>query len=301
MKKLLLIILTLMMLMFTSCSKKQEETTDTDSLVTIIVNTDWTARVALAIDDQPLEFDEDIPVQFIVEHVANGSVVTVTTEEKNDEHMFVKWKVNGQDYSNDLTISVVADQDLEFLAVFAYDNEYDGPTAGSVEEIETIGDILGLPGYGSTYGLDRLFHAFELNGQIYRVVANLDEQTADKLWQLDILDPNYKADYNELVGPIKVDLIDNISEKIPSQSELDTLIGKTGGQLLDDGWYIWYTNYEDKQFGMSHGLFSYNIIFNEDVEYKEDVNDEDIIRPLTVASITYESIDDIADFETSIP
>lgn len=78
---------------------------------------------------------------------------------------------------------------------------------------------------------------YEKNGIYYRAIAmSASEKTMDALFALEWDAPDRDKQERELLGSIVIDKIENLSEQIPPQSELNKLIGKTGKELLADGW-----------------------------------------------------------------
>ena len=71
--------------------------------------------------------------------------------------------------------------------------------------------------------------------------------------------------------------------------EAKAVLDETGGDLLDEGWtYSWYM-YEEKQFGMEYGLFTYTVTFEGDLDTSKEMDDE-ALRPLKVVSIVRDGI-----------
>ena len=104
---------------------------------------------------------------------------------------------------------------------------------------------------------------YEKNGIYYRAIAmSASEKTMDALFALEWDAPDRDKQERELLGPIVIDIIENLSEQIPPQSELDKLIGKTGKELLADGWMTsGCYDLEEMVFGMDKGMFSYDVSF----------------------------------------
>lgn len=83
--------------------------------------------------------------------------------------------------------------------------------------------------------LNHYIDAFELNGVYYRAVATLTDEQEQAIFDLDWNDPDHDAKEAEILNPIAIDSIENLTEQIPAQAELDKLVGKTGKDLLDEG------------------------------------------------------------------
>ncbi len=183
-------------------------------------------------------------------------------------------------------------------------SENDSEAAGSaadeapvdLDSVKTIGELTGLPDVGSACYEDTYVYAFEQDGTIYRAIADCPKVISDKIFALDHDDPDYAAKLKFLIGPLTITRIDSLTEQIPSQEELAQLAGKTGKDLFNEGWTCGGWDLETKEFYMSHGPFEFTVIFDGEFPESEDFEEEDI-APLTVRSVTFQSISDPADLE----
>ena len=204
MKKLFILCLSLLLLM-SACAKKEEEVPQTDTgMYLIMVNTDGMGSIAVTEGEGDPQFDSEFPTQSFGTYVAEGSKMTLAARADEDS-MFVKWTKDGSTCSNEPQITVTVNEDCEYIAVFSMSNNYDGPTAEKIEDIKTIGDVLGLPFFGYTALEDRLIYAFELDDVVYRAVAPLDQETYEAIFDLDFFDPQYHEKFNGLMEPIVVE------------------------------------------------------------------------------------------------
>ena len=295
--KKLLSVLFVVLLVLAGCANNKPQPGQEAETVTIQINTDGIGIIAAAQGDEELKFDEQYPAQSIVMNVEKGTSVTMEAKEQEEDYVFVKWTKDGEDFATDKQISVVVDTDVEYRAVFMMSSGYEGATVENIEDAKVIGDILGLPTYGYGSSEDKLVYAFELKGVVYRAVAKLEKATADAIFALDFSDPEYEKKYNELVAPLVIDHIDNLNELIPPQEELDKNIGKTGGDLVNEGWRCSYGNFEDGEAGMGHGFYSYVVKFDGKITRNDDAEMEDLIKDMKVVSVTYEGIGDAANPE----
>ena len=178
------------------------------------------------------------------------------------------------------------------------------PTAAvsteAIESFKTVGDVLALENTQNTQSAayeDTFVYVFDLDGTIYRVIAAIPEEISGKVQALDAIDPDYNDKLAELVSPLEIDRYENISSMIPSQEELDTLVGKTGQDLLDDGWINSGYNLDTMEFFMDHGMFSYTVVFDGKLEQSDDLDAEKEIRPLTIRSVVYQGLADATTLE----
>jgi len=220
MKRIMTLLIVLIMFVATGCSNKQEPVSP-DELCLVKVETEGIGQIATAQGEEELVFDDEFPVTSSYMNVVAGTQVKMAVRQNNQDWMFVKWKKDDADFSTEAEITVTVDEPVSYLAVFALSNGYDGSTASTIEEAKTIGDILGLPSFGYSAVEGSYIAAFELNGTVYRAVADLSKEQFDSIMNLQFDDPDHDRKLNEIVAPLEIRQIDNVSEKIPDQSELD--------------------------------------------------------------------------------
>lgn len=98
---------------------------------------------------------------------------------------------------------------------------------------------------------------------------------------------------------MEIEKIENLNETILSQEELDALMGKTGQELLDDGWVWTGHDLEAMEFWMQKGAFTYTIVFDGKVDEADyDTFDaEEGIREMTVKSAAFYELGDATNIE----
>jgi len=291
MKKLLTGIL-LMLVLISGCAKKQEPIT-AENGVLIRVNTEGIGIIGLGVYGEEPHFDPEFPAQSTGAYVLPGDTAKIEARETEEGWHFVKWKKNGVDYSTDTLITVTVDEEVEYVAVFMMAGAYEGESVDNIEDAKTMGDILGLPTYGTSTSPTQVIQAIELNGVVYRVIADLTQEQSDAIFALDMSDPEFDRKYNELVAPLEITRIENVSEIIPTQEQMDVIVGRTGEQLLNDGWTAWYYNAEEDVVGMYHTFFAYKVKFDKPLG-NFDGEIEDQIKDLTVVEVAYDGIGDVA-------
>ncbi len=176
-------------------------------------------------------------------------------------------------------------------------SETSQPAAASadVTSFKTIGDIFAANPEERERGNteDTYFIVFDLGGTLYRAYADLPKDVFDQLMALEFDDAEYEEKHRAIAAPLEIRQLDNLTEMIPPQEELDKWIGKTGQDLIDDGWTEGFGyNLADMDFYLNKGPFSYVVRFEKDKEY---VNSDDFdvfktIAPLTITSVTYDGI-----------
>lgn len=170
-----------------------------------------------------------------------------------------------------------------------------------IEDIQTIGDALALKSSETqSAAYDTVFvYVFTLGGVYYRVLAPMTEETAAAIWALDY-DENYEANWTALVAPLKIEKVENLSAQIPSQAELDKLIGKTGAELLDEGWQSFGYNLETREFFLANDPFKYRVTFDGELETEDPFEEYEAIASLTVRSIVFDGLGDAANIDAEL-
>ena len=173
------------------------------------------------------------------------------------------------------------------------------PKEVSLDSLVTIGDVQssGIELLGNGYDSEHYVCALELDGICYRFVADIPQDVSSAIWDMDFSDPDHDKKVDALLAPLEFVQIENLTETIPSQEELDAWIGKTGRDLLDDGWYISGYNLDEAEFWMNHGPYQMLVTFNEELEVGTVIDEEGLISPLTIKSVVYEGLGDVTNLE----
>ena len=257
--------------------------------VLVKINTDGPGYIAFSEDGTKPEFDEEFPATSAFTHVKKGSVIGLSTRGE-EGYQFVKWIRNGAYFSEETEITAPVEEDTEFIAVFGVSSGFEGPAVENIGDAKTMADVLALPGYESATTDDCYVYVFEQKGIMYRAVCDIDSGVQDRIFELDFEDPEYTKKYNAIIAPLEIARMDNLTEMIPGQEELDAWIGKTLGDLLDKGWSYSGYNLEDKEFNMNYGLFSYVVGYEGEPAGGPEELEEGMIRPLVVTSVTYDRL-----------
>ena len=159
----------------------------------------------------------------------------------------------------------------------------------------TLGDVFAYDISDSSFSEYLYACVFEKDGVTYRAIAQMPADVSEAVWALDFFDENYDSLVREAVAPLSIMQLDNLTELIPSQEELDTLVGRNVQELVDEGWYYWYWNMDEKELGMYYGPFSYLITFDGTPEDPENF-DATQSGALTVRSVKYNGIGDATSY-----
>ena len=156
-------------------------------------------------------------------------------------------------------------------------------------EFKTLGELIqakGVEERQSAHSDHYYVYVYEQGGKFYRAVAALSEELSEQLFDLDIFDDNYEAKVIELISPLEIARLENLSETLPSLDEMNKWVGKTGEELFDAGWTNSGWNLDEMVFWMNYGAFQYDVVMEGSVTDYDSFDDEDI-NALIVKSVTF--------------
>ena len=162
--------------------------------------------------------------------------------------------------------------------------------------VKTFGDIFSViddENSQTGYTEHTFVYAFPVGDDYYRAETTLSEEASAALWDLEFDDPERDAKTREIISPLEVTSFTNLTEGAPDQAFLDSLIGKTGGELFEDGWTYNYYNLADMEAGLDHEVYSFTVTFNYDGPQMENTDDFDFyeeFKDLTIKTATYDGI-----------
>lgn len=160
-------------------------------------------------------------------------------------------------------------------------------------ELATLADALSVESDLSqlSMGPEHFVYVFDYNGTPTRVVANMTEELYEAASDVFMNDDSDEK-LLEIVGSLPLESVEDLTLNIPDQAELDKLIGKTGQELLDEGYEIWgyYSDGEELYFNLEKGDYAYLATFNEDTPIKETSSYQDNMSFRTLKSLVYEGI-----------
>ena len=161
----------------------------------------------------------------------------------------------------------------------------------------TLGDYLDLEVEGaiSNYSETKYVYGYILDGAPVRVTAEMTQEIYDALWNLDY-DDNYEQNYHDLIADLPVLTVEDLSDEMIPQEELDSYIGMKGETLIEAGFELNGYTYSDEEtvFFMNYGLFDYaveveEIIDDDDAEPYELMPDMTVKR-IEVDAMSYEAV-----------
>jgi hypothetical protein len=95
----------------------------------------------MAAEGEEIVWDENFPTTSIGQNVEKGTKHTLAAK-AGEDYKFIKWTKDGADFSTDETTVITADEKTEYVAVFMYDNGWDGEAVTDINDATVIGDVL---------------------------------------------------------------------------------------------------------------------------------------------------------------
>lgn len=166
-----------------------------------------------------------------------------------------------------------------------------------VDSLKTMGDVMTIEREESqeAVGNGKAVFAFKYGDTYYRVTAEISEDVQKAYMDVDITEEGYEEKQKEILAPIDVTSVENLSDQMLTQGELDALAGKTGQELVDEGWkYQGSYNFDEMEVLMEYGPFAYNVVFEGSVEGadQDDFDVEAATGDLKVRSAEYSMLGD---------
>ena len=143
---------------------------------------------------------------------------------------------------------------------------------------KTLGDALAVKTEDVASGWDDKYYivAFKAGDSLFRVVAKSEEGIQDKTGELDFLADDYNDKLLEIIGGLEIVSVEDLTAEVPTQEQLDAMVGKTGQELIDDGWaFQSYCMTGDAETGaiFTKGSVACNVTF--DVKVSSEAADSD--------------------------
>ena len=164
-----------------------------------------------------------------------------------------------------------------------------------VEEspFKTLADVFAAKGelYSLSTSPDKVVIVFPVDGVYYRVEADIPADVYEKMDAIDFFDETREEQEQVLLSPLPVTRVGNLSDGIPSQDELDALVGLTGQDLLDMGFAYGsgYSFWDKAEMYLVQGLYEYHVCFNERVPERENYDEalDELMPTLTVEKVEF--------------
>lgn len=155
---------------------------------------------------------------------------------------------------------------------------------------KTLGDALAAQteSMGSAWSGDKYFAVLKAGDSIVRVEAEMDSKGAAAMEGIDWSADDVDGQIMDAIGHLPLGSVEDLTAELLSQDELDQLAGKTGKELVDDGFvferYV-MTGGDETGASFAKGNFSYMVTFG--VSVPEDADDDGAAvmdAPVTQAS-----------------
>lgn len=184
------------------------------------------------------------------------------------------------------------------------DSGSSGGTA-SVEDVEsakTFGDLIALDVEDVQSAMTEKYfvYAFRVGDDYYRARTSVKPETSKAYFDISFEDDDYEKKQNDIVGPLEIEQLEHLNDQILSEDDLAALVGKTGKELVDEGWtYSGSHMLEDMTFWMDYGPFEYAVKFDGSVDEAdyEDYDDEAGTIALKVTGAEFSSMGDACNIE----
>ena len=86
---------------------------------TVFINIDGMGEITYAYEGEEIKFDDEYPFQSSVINLMEPTTLTIGARAAED-YKFVKWTLNGEDYTSEEIFTVELSSDADFVAVFEY-------------------------------------------------------------------------------------------------------------------------------------------------------------------------------------
>jgi hypothetical protein len=173
--------------------------------------------------------------------------------------------------------------------------------AVSVDSLKTIGDIIALDSDDEQYVVyeDKVIYAFRLGETYYRANAAISAEASKAYSDIDFSDEDYEEQQKELLSLLEITEIEDLSDQMLTQEQMDALVGKTGQELQDEGWLFSGHDLENMEFWMNYGPFLYTVVFDGSVDEADydSFEDESGTKDLTVKSVSLDALGDATSIE----
>ena len=172
-----------------------------------------------------------------------------------------------------------------------------------VSSWKTLGDALAVQTASMSSGWNDNYYVavFQGGDSYYRVVAKMDAETDDKIDNVDWTRDDADKQIAEAAGGLPLVSAEDVTGELLGQAELDALVGKTGQELIDDGWtfdrYLMYGG-DQTAAGFVKGYFCYSFTFDTTVpEGKTEDGGASVMGVSAVSAEFYGAADSATDPE----
>lgn len=167
-----------------------------------------------------------------------------------------------------------------------------------ITALKTVGEAFALgektEEQSATYE-DWFVYAFSYGGTYWRLSASIPQDVHEAIEALDIMEPDYNEKCDALVAPLEIETCEDLTAQKLTDEQMAALVGKTGQDLIDDGWVsgMGY-NLDDMVFYLEYPPFAYDVVFEakEKLVNSDDFDEMEAIKTLKVISVTFSGLGD---------
>ncbi|MBP0955170.1 MAG: hypothetical protein J6M90_05960 [Oscillospiraceae bacterium] len=167
---------------------------------------------------------------------------------------------------------------------------YDGTYEYDGKALKTIGDVLDIESAVVSRGSAGSLYvcAVATDSATFRAIANMPEDVEKQYYEADIFDDSYEDTITALVRDLEIAQLQDLSDRRLGSEQLEALAGKSGRELLDDGFECsgYSITEEETVFWVTKDPFEYTVHCNELLSQDEEIEDyDDAFAGLTVKSM----------------
>lgn len=163
-----------------------------------------------------------------------------------------------------LTFSACAQKVSDSSAAGQSQSAETGSETSGEGEMITIGDAMKKDAANamSRYTEEEFIYVFEYEGKPVRVTAEMTKEVYEQLEAVASDDRNRDQKIADAVAGLKIKEKEDLSDDIPTQEDLDSLKGRKGQELLDEGYIVQGIGFDENNnasFVVNKDIFQLNI------------------------------------------
>ncbi|MBQ6453197.1 MAG: hypothetical protein IJJ14_02430 [Coriobacteriales bacterium] len=167
------------------------------------------------------------------------------------------------------------------------------PAPVDVAGFKTLGDVMTAAPQDNTVTWDEsklVFVGRTPDGGLIYATAAVSPDVNDRIEALDFFADDYDEQRDAILATLPLTSVQDLSANIPSQDELDKLIGKTGKDLLDDGYlFMGYSMWGGTETAvyMDKGDYRFLVVFDGTVADADDADGGAAIKDMKVLELRF--------------
>jgi len=187
----------------------------------------------------------------------------------------------------------------------APETEEEAQTSAETPEFLTIGDAVeadssDYPLY--SYDEHHFIYVTLCEGEDIRVAAEMNGELCAAMDAVDFFADDRDEQIFKIAGDLEVIQTINLTAGIPSQEELDGLVGKTGADLENEGYNYSGSMIDEDQaeYYLYKDFYEIAVVFDGTIDPNdiETFNEMDCVKDMKVTSVRYSGLSDyVTDFE----